>query len=140
MTDASRRILFVEKDESLRLLIRRVLGRYAIEADVVAEAHEAIAKLAVEKYQVVVVDLLPTDQSAYGVIRAVGLMRQAMRPVVIATGDPAADARVDPEVISLIIRKPYDVQSLADMILASIAIRMGDGVSEGSHDAEQHPC
>jgi len=137
MPAATRRILFVDTDESLRLLIQRVLTRYGIEVDVVGEAQEAIAKLAAETYQVVVVDLLQTKDASYGVIRAVALMPLSQRPVVIATGDPAADSRADAEVISLIIRKPYDVQSLVEMIVASLTAGAGESAPEPGYEAER---
>lgn len=135
MPAGDRRVLFVESDESLRLLVQRVLGRSAIETDLVGEAPDAIGRLAAEKYQVVIVDLTPQSPTAYEVVRALSLISPATRPIVIATGDPTGDTRLDAEVVSLVIRKPYDVQALADIVRSSMAIDFGSdgsGADEGA--------
>ena len=125
MSAAARRVLFVEGDESLRLLVQRVLSRGGIEADLTGEAHDAIRRLATEKYQVVVIDLVANDSTPHEVIRALSLIPPRTRPVVIATGDPSGNSRLDAEVISLVLRKPYDVQALAEIIGSSISIDLG---------------
>jgi CheY-like chemotaxis protein len=136
MVANTRRILFVESDESLRLLVQRVLSRYGVEADLAAEAPEAIRRLAAGKYQVVVVDLLADGGEAYELVRALSMIPPATRPIVIATGDPAGDARLDADVISLVVRKPYDVQALSELITSSMSLEMnrgGDHRDDGLH-------
>jgi len=121
MPAAARRVLFVESDESLRFLVHRVLSRTGIEADVVGEAAEAISRLAAQKYQVVAVDLVAGRGEGYPVVRALSLIPAASRPIVIATGDPEGDPHLDAEVISLVVRKPYDVQALSELIASSMS-------------------
>jgi CheY-like chemotaxis protein len=133
------RILFVERDESLRLLVQRVLSRHAITVDSVAEPQEAIRHLAEATYRVVVVDLMPNADAAYEVVRALSRIPAMQRPIIVATGDPFPDARLDAEVISLIVRKPYDVQSLAEMIVASIAVAIA-GPLDAQYDHEMPAC
>jgi CheY-like chemotaxis protein len=128
MSAATRRILFVDSDESLRLLVQRVLARFGIAVEAVADAPAAIRQLAAEKYQVVVVDLLATGGEAYAIVRALAMIPAATRPIVIATGDPVGDPRLDAEVISLIVRKPYDVQALSEMIVSSMSLEIGRGM------------
>jgi CheY-like chemotaxis protein len=127
MPAATRRVLFVESDESLRLLVQRVLGRSGIETDAAGEAPDAIRHLAAEKYQVVIIDLTANGGAAYEVVRALSLIPPGTRPIAIAIGDPAGDSRLDPEVVSLVLRKPYDVQALADIVSSSMSIEVGGG-------------
>ena len=129
MPSMSRRVLFVEGDDSLRLLVQRVLSRAGIQADLASEAPEAIRRLAAEKYQVVVLDLVANGETQDEVVRALSLIPPPARPVVIATGDPSGESRLDAEVISLVLRKPYDVQALAEIIGSSLSIDLGAGAN-----------
>lgn len=123
----SRRVLVVESDDSLRRLVQYVLARAGMEAAVAADAPEAIRALAAEKYQVVVIDLAHDDGTPSDVVHALSLIAPASRPVVIATGDPTMDSRLDAEVISLVLRKPYDLQALAEIVRSTLALDLGGG-------------
>jgi DNA-binding NtrC family response regulator len=121
---STRRILLVESDESLRRLVHYVLARAGMDADLAADAPEAIRALAAEKYQIVVIDLAQHDGSPHDVVHALSLIAPATRPVVIATGDPTMDTRLDAEVISLVVRKPYDVQALAEIVRSTLTMEL----------------
>lgn len=101
-----------------------VLARAGMDADLAADAPEAIRALAAEKYQIVVIDLAQHDGSPHDVVHALSLIAPATRPVVIATGDPTMDTRLDAEVISLVVRKPYDVQALAEIVRSTLTMEL----------------
>lgn len=100
-----------------------------MEADVAVDAPEAIRALANEKYRVVIIDLAASDGAPHEVVHALSLIAPAQRPVVIATGDPAMETRLDAEVISLIVRKPYDVQALTEIVGATLSMESGNAAA-----------
>lgn len=129
MMSSSRRVLFVEREESLQRLIAHVLGRIGIEADSAKDGPAAIKLLARERYCVVLLDVLDAAEACYEVIRAMKLIPLKDRPVVIAASDPEPHPKLDPDIVSLVIRKPYDVEAVADVVTACVgghALRMAE--------------
>lgn len=103
--------------------------------DLAADAPEAIRALASERYRVVIIDVAATDTAPHEVVHALSLIASPQRPVVIATGDPAMESRLDAEVISLVVRKPYDVQALAEIVSATMAMEAGNAAAANDEGA-----
>jgi len=131
-----RKVLVVERDETLRRLLREVLARTGIEADTVSEVPEALLRIAEEHYGVLILDIEPGDRSAGEVFRAVELLKPLSRPVVLVTGEPDSDLLVDAAVARLPIHKPYDVTALAAVITASI----GGGTQSETSGGDRPTC
>jgi DNA-binding response OmpR family regulator len=132
-----RKVLVVERDETLRRLLREVLARTGIEADTVSEVPEALVRMAEEGYGVLVLDIEPGDRSAGEVFRAVELLKPLSRPVVLVTGEPDSDVLVDAAMARLPIHKPYDVTALAAVITASIG---GDAAQSEAPGGDRPTC
>jgi DNA-binding response OmpR family regulator len=125
-----RRVLVVERDEALRRLLRDVLARTGIEVDAVSEAPDAVARMAEERYGVLVVDIEPGDQSAGEVFRAVQVLEPRHRPIVLVTGERDSGVHIGAAIARLPVHKPYDVTALAAAIAASMGA--GSAVIEGA--------
>jgi DNA-binding response OmpR family regulator len=118
------RILVVDDEPAIRALVARVAQRAGFEVDVARDGAEAITKLDTGRFGVVILDLMMPIVDGYGVIdhvRATGGQHPAI--ILISAADNASFRRVDGEIVHSVIRKPFDIDMLADMITAAAESR-----------------
>ena len=122
------RILVVDDEPAIRALVARIAQRAGFDVDVARDGAEAIAKLDESKFGVVILDLMMPNVDGYGVIdhvRSMGGQHPAI--ILISAADSAAFRRVDGSIVHSVIRKPFDIDVLADMIAAAAESRtMGE--------------
>ncbi len=92
--------------------------------------------MAARPYSVVVVDLMMPILDGFGVVDYVGKLPKEQRPavIVISAGDSAALRQLDGSVVHSILRKPFDIDVLGDLIAAaakSVAESESDSQSDG---------
>lgn len=92
--------------------------------------------MAARPYSVVVVDLMMPILDGFGVVEYVGKLPKEQRPavIVISAGDSAALRQLDGSVVHSILRKPFDIDVLGDLIAAaakSAAESESDSQSDG---------
>ena len=113
-------ILVVDDEPTIRALVAKIVERSGFEADVARDGAEAISKLQTNRYSVVLVDLMMPVVDGYGVV---DWIKQNLDPrpaiIVVSAGDSAALRRFDGAVVHSIIRKPFDVDVLGDLIAAA---------------------
>jgi CheY-like chemotaxis protein len=116
------RVLVVDDEPAIRALIAKIVERAGHPVDTARDGAEAIDKLDGERYAVLVLDLMMPNVDGYGLIehmRARGGHRPAI--IVISAGDTAALRRLDPSFVHSILRKPFDIDVLGDLITAAAA-------------------
>ena len=118
------RILVVDDEPAIRALVARIAQRAGFDVDVARDGAEAIVKLDETKFEVVILDLMMPNVDGYGVIdhvRATGGQHPAI--ILISAADSAAFRRVDGSIVHSIIRKPFDIDVLSDLITAAAEAR-----------------
>jgi chemosensory pili system protein ChpA (sensor histidine kinase/response regulator) len=114
-------VLIVDDDLTIRKLISTILCRREIDFSTARDGIEALEKLDEGRYEVMLLDLMMPRMDGYEVL---GRIRErADRPFVIlvsAQGDYAAPG-LDPTVVHAILRKPFDIEFLVDLILSTAA-------------------
>lgn len=123
------RILVVDDEPAIRSLVARIAQRAGFDADVARDGAEAIQKLNAGRFEVVILDLMMPRVDGYGVIehlRATGGQHPAV--ILISAADSAAFRRVDGSIVHSVIRKPFDIDVLSDLITAAAESRsMAEG-------------
>jgi CheY-like chemotaxis protein len=112
------RILVADDDQSIRQLLGTIIQREGFAVDTVSDGHEAIEKLKEHRYAVILLDLMMPRLDGFGVIEYLKNHHGPVKPVVLVIS-AYADQRfkqVDPEVVSGVIRKPFEVAELGSMI------------------------
>ena len=114
------RILVVDDEPAIRALVTKIIERAGYAVDSARDGAEAIQKLDAESYSVVVLDLMMPNVDGYGLIEYIK-NRGGSRPaiIVISAGDTAALRRLDPAFVHSILRKPFDIDVLGDLIAAA---------------------
>ncbi|HUP47994.1 MAG TPA: response regulator [Thermoanaerobaculia bacterium] len=110
----------IDDEPAIRGLVARIVERAGLEVDTARDGAEAIAMLDEADYAVVVVDLMMPRVDGYEVIEQI---RQTTRPkpaVIVATAADAPTLRLlDGTVVHSIVRKPFEIDVLGDLITAA---------------------
>lgn len=112
------RILILDADQSLREQLTEALRRAAnTEVALASDPHELVSKVKHGSYAAVFVD---SDLLAGEASRLITAVRTCtVRPLlVIASNNKAED--LDPDLVTLLVRKPYDVLTLTGVLLSAV--------------------
>jgi DNA-binding response OmpR family regulator len=119
---SSGKVLVVDDEPAIRALVAKIIQRAGHDVDTARDGAEAIEKLAVTRYAVIVLDLMMPNVDGYGLIRHVkdsGASRPAI--IVISAGDSASLRQLDPSMVHSILRKPFDIDVLGELVDAAAA-------------------
>ncbi|HYC88733.1 MAG TPA: response regulator [Thermoanaerobaculia bacterium] len=128
------RVLVVDDEPPIRALVAKIVERAGHPVDVARDGAEAIEKIEAQRYTVVVLDLMMPNIDGYALVDYLK-NRGGVRPaiIVISAGDTAALRRLDGAVVHSILRKPFDIDVLGDLISAAIK-----SMEETTAEQEQH--
>ena len=117
-----RRVLVVEDEAPIRKLLATILRREGIPADTASDGSEAVALVAKNEYACAVLDLMMPIMNGRQVVDAM-LNHQLRRiPVIVITAAAETQtADLSPEIVKLIIRKPFDVARVVEAVRAFCA-------------------
>ena len=117
------RVLVADDDQAIRQLVCTIIKREALEVDCVADGAEAIEKLQQHEYAVVLVDLMMPRVDGFGVIEHLKDHPPAYKPVVLVITAYADQTfkKVDPTVVTGVIRKPFEVADVGNVVRLCVA-------------------
>jgi DNA-binding response OmpR family regulator len=132
------RVLVVDDEPAIRALVAKIVDRAGYPVDSARDGAEAIEKLESQTYSVVVLDLMMPNVDGYALIDYMK-SRPGDRPaiIVISAGDSALLRGLDGSVVHSILRKPFDIDVLGDLIAA--AARTMDEQAEQRRDRDVIP-
>jgi DNA-binding response OmpR family regulator len=110
------RVLIIEDNDALRVMLFTVLRHQPLDVDTAATADEALAKVSQCDYALILMDAnLPNDASL-DFVRRFREQRPEATSFIIAVRDPNIDVAIDPGVVSAILNKPLEVDTLAEVV------------------------
>jgi CheY-like chemotaxis protein len=116
------RILVVDDDQAIRNLLCAVLRRRGLEVDPAEHGAEALAMLGERPYAVILLDLMMPLVDGHLFLQRLAELRLDPRPVVlvISASDESDFRKLERGSVSAIIRKPFDIMELADLVSACV--------------------
>ena len=120
---APRRVLIVDDDASIRELLASVLRTRDLTVDEAGDGQKALDLLRENSYAVVLLDLLMPNVDGFGVLDQLGSAISTPVVLVITGADRALLTQLDPQKIQGVVRKPFDIEDLADVVLACAEIK-----------------
>lgn len=111
----------VDDEPAIRALVAKIVERAGYPVDTARDGADAIERLEATDYAVIVLDLMMPNVDGFGLIdhlRSRGGPRPAI--IVVSAGDSAALRRLDGAMVHSIVRKPFDIDVLADLIGAAV--------------------
>lgn len=110
----------VDDEPAIRALVAKIVERQGFPVDVARDGAEAITKLDERSYGVLVLDLMMPNVDGYALIEHLkGRPGQPPAVIVISAGDSASLRRLDGSMVHSIVRKPFDIDVLGDLIAAA---------------------
>ena len=121
------RVLVVDDEPAIRALVTKIVERTGLPVDNASDGAEAIEKLNANTYAVLVVDLMMPNVDGFAVVEHLK-ERDGPRPaiIVITAGDTAAIRRLDGSLVHSVLRKPFDIDVLGDLITAAARSMRGE--------------
>ena len=118
-------ILVVDDDDGVRSLVRAVLRRHGHNVDTARDGAEALQKIREDTYSLVLLDLMMPKIDGLEVMRKIedeGIISHALI-VVMTAADDSLIAQLDRRRVHGVIRKPFDIEELAEIVTESINVR-----------------
>jgi CheY-like chemotaxis protein len=117
------RVLVADDDQSIRQLVSTIVRRETFRVDAAADGLEAIELLKKHEYAVVLLDLMMPRMDGFGVIKWLRENPPLIKPIIIVI-TAYADQRfkeVDSELVSGVLRKPFEVAELGNLVRACVS-------------------
>jgi DNA-binding response OmpR family regulator len=116
-------VLVVEDDPAIRRLVTMVLQRSGFQVDVAADGLEAVLKLGISEYEVIVLDLMMPNLDGFTFLNTFAREEpERLRKVIVTS---AASPAVIRERMDLdpfkVLPKPFDIGELVSTVRACIA-------------------
>lgn len=119
----SKRVLVVDDDPAIRDILRSALGRRDLIIDEAADGSEALDLLRQNNYSVVLLDLLMPNIDGFGVLGEIGSAISTPVVLVITGADRSLLVQLDAQKIHGVVRKPFDPEDLATLVVACAEIK-----------------
>jgi len=116
----NQRVLVAEANDSLRERLHAALIDIGVTVDASADGVDAIDRLDHVRYAVAVIDHALPVVDGDAIIERVRLLSETERPLMIITAQRGITLNLDPEVVQVVLRKPYDRRQVADLIAACV--------------------
>jgi DNA-binding response OmpR family regulator len=108
------RVLIVESDDILRVMLFTVLRHQPVSVDTAVSAADALRKVTSCDYALVVVDADMSDAVEF--LTTFRAERPEANSFVIAVRDGRSDTFLDPEIVSAVLNKPLEIDTLAELV------------------------
>ena len=122
-------VLVVEDDPAIRRLVTMVLQRSGFQVDAAADGLEAVLKLGISEYEVIVLDLMMPNLDGFTFLNTFAREEpERLRKVIVTSAaSPAViRERMDSEPFR-VLPKPFDIADLVASVRACIA-------AQGAHN------
>ena len=106
MSEGEKRILVVDDDDAIRVLLLTILRRRGLVADAATNGGEALACLAGTPYSMMLLDLMMPGESGYDVLAEVARWPRERRPIIIVLTAGPEPRSLDPTLVAGTVRKP----------------------------------
>jgi CheY-like chemotaxis protein len=125
MTAGPKRILVVDDDAEIRHMLTTVLQQHELVVDPASDGHEAMDLLRQFQYAVVLMDLMMPGIDGFALLDQMAGGGVLSPPVVlvVTAADRNTLERLDAQRIHGIIRKPFDPEEIARLVVACAEIK-----------------
>jgi DNA-binding response OmpR family regulator len=110
------RVLIIEDNDVLRVLLFTVLRHQPLGVDTASNANDAMEKVQTCDYALILIDMsLPNDESEE-FLQRFREFRPEATTFILAVRDPRVGLTIDPALVKAIVNKPLEIDTLADVV------------------------
>ena len=118
------KILIVDDDVSVRLMLARALEREGFEIDTARDGVEALEKIESGEYAAILLDLIMPRVGGNAVIRFLQeRMPQVLDRIIVMSAFRNAEAEIDADSVANIVAKPVEIEEIVARTRELIAVR-----------------
>ena len=111
------RVLVVDDDESIRILIQRLLSRHGFAVQTASDGGAALDMLSKEQYDALVLDLMMPRVDGFTVLRQlIATKPELVAKTIVATAYPRDVAKRQLNEVCQVIIKPFDTAELVEAV------------------------
>lgn len=120
-------VLVVEDDASIRRLVKMVLQREGYRVEVAADGVEAVLKLGLAEYDVIILDLMMPNLDGFAFMSTMADVDpdRLRRVIVTSAASPGVIKERMKGTPFDLLPKPFDIDQLADRVRACVAAQTG---------------
>jgi DNA-binding response OmpR family regulator len=107
-------VLIVENNDVLRTLLFTILRHQPVAVDTAITTEEALKKVTTCDYALIIVDTDMSDATAF--LNRFREERPEATSFVLAVRDARSEAFLDPEIVSAVLSKPLEIDTLAELV------------------------
>ena len=132
------RILVVDDEPAIRALLKKIIERRGYVVDDARDGAEAIEFLQEHRYDLLLIDLMMPNVNGFELVDY--LAREVERPlpaviVITAAAESTPLRQLDPSIVHSVIRKPFDIDVIADLVdAAATTSREGSEAEDDESD------
>jgi DNA-binding response OmpR family regulator len=116
MSSSEPRVLVIEGNDALRVMIFTVLRHQSLAVDTAISAEDALEKTRHCDYALILIDMdLPDDESNTFLTRF-REERPEATSFILAIRDPNHEVAIDPALVSAILNKPLEIGTMAEAV------------------------
>jgi CheY-like chemotaxis protein len=122
-TQLQKRVLVVDDDASTCELLTAVLELHGLQVDMASDGQQALDLLRETSYAVVLLDLIMPVLDGFAVLDRMDEEGRSLPVVLVVTGaDRGVISQLDSQRIQGIVRKPFESEELAELVVACAEI------------------
>ena len=107
------RVLVVDDEPSIRLLVTKALERHGFVCDTAADGVDALHKLEGNTYDLMVLDVMMPRLDGFGVIEKIS-GEKLPKVLIMTAASPAVLKQLPRDRVDGVITKPFDIRELID--------------------------
>jgi DNA-binding response OmpR family regulator len=116
------RVLVIEEHTALRAMLFAVLRHQALDVDTAATAEEALEHVTTCDYALILIDLSLASGDPREFFDDFRRIKPEAETFIIAVRDPNNDIYIDPTMVSAVVTKPLEIDTLADVVRECAAV------------------
>ncbi len=114
--DIKPRVLIIEDHDVLRVMLFTILRHQSLQVDTAISADTAMAKVETCDYALILLDINLENDEAQTFLTRFRQARPEATTFVLAVRDPNKEAVVDSAVVSAVLNKPLEIDTLAEVV------------------------
>lgn len=116
------RVLIIEDHDALRAMLFAVLRHQQLAVDTAASVTAALDKVATCDYALILIDMSLARGGADRFFETFKRIRPASTSFIIAVRDPNREYYIDADVVSAVLNKPIELDTLSDVVRECAAV------------------
>jgi len=110
------RVLIIEDNDALRVILFTVLLHQPLGVDTATSADEAMEKVQSCDYALIMLDMNLPDDESKEFLRRFREFRPDSNSFILAVRDPRIPMNIDPNMVDAVANKPLELDTLADVV------------------------